>query len=334
MNRYDDRARLVFHYAREEGNKLGHAMVGPEHLLLGLMCEAGTAAQILQGFGGSLEGLRHKVEEIIGRGEGSRLNDAPSITPSARRVMELSAAEARSLGAEVTSTEHILLGIIREGDGVAYRILQGLTPDVDVIRWRVLANSSDEQVSRLREQGGAVKYPPLPDPDLESRVERLEQSVDTVARTFSETVNEIYQAATRDKPEPSSATVPEQVRPNLESSVVWTSMEFIAKPKPSSQPNVPDPSIPSALPSASPRENRALEYRKNWLTHAPIGLTLFGLGLSITLEANNHKNAREPYFWLGTLGLIILSAGLAFLGDAVKSRVLLELESRPRQTSS
>ncbi len=139
MNRYDDRARLVFHYAREEGNRLGHAMVGPEHLLLGLMREAGTAAQILGEFGASLDGLRRRVEEIIGRGSGNRLNDAPSITPRARRVMELASAEARSLGAQVTSTEHILLGIIREGDGVAYRILQELTKDVDTIRWRILA---------------------------------------------------------------------------------------------------------------------------------------------------------------------------------------------------
>jgi ATP-dependent Clp protease ATP-binding subunit ClpC len=141
MNRYDDRARLVFHYAREEGNRLGHAMVGPEHLLLGLMRETGTAAQILGEFGATLDGLRKKVEEIIGRGEGSRLNDAPAITPRARRVMELASAEARSLGAQVTSTEHILLGIIREGDGVAYRILQDLSRDVDTIRWRVLAQS-------------------------------------------------------------------------------------------------------------------------------------------------------------------------------------------------
>ena len=330
MNRYDDRARLVFHYAREEGNKLGHAMVGPEHLLLGLMREAGTAAHILQEFGGSLEGMRDAVEQIIGRGEGSRLNDAPSIAPRARRVMELSAAEARSLGAETTSTEHILLGVIREGDGVAYRILQDLVHDVDTIRWRVLSHTSDAQVSEFREQGGAVKYQPSPDPDLESRVERLEHSVNTVAKTFSETVSEIYQMATRDKPESSSGSVPEQAGTDPKSGVIWTSIDFRAKPQPSSQTAVsdfPDSSVP---PSAPLRQNRALEYRKNWLTNASIGLTLFGLGLSITLEANNRKNARKPYFWLGTLGLVILNAGLAFLGDAVKSRVLLELESRPR----
>lgn len=137
-NRYDDRARLVFHYARDEGNRLGHAMVGPEHLLLGLMREGGTAATILTEFGATQESLRRRVEEIIGRGEGSRLNDAPSITPRARRVMELASTEARSLGASLTSTEHILLGIIREGDGVAFRILQELVKDVDSIRWRIL----------------------------------------------------------------------------------------------------------------------------------------------------------------------------------------------------
>ncbi|WP_407571290.1 ATP-dependent Clp protease ATP-binding subunit [Deinococcus altitudinis] len=148
MNRYDDRARLVFHYAREEGNRLGHAMVGPEHLLLGLMREGGTAASLLGEFGATLDGLRRRVEEIIGRGEGNRLNDAPSITPRARRVMELASHEARTLGAQVTSTEHILLGIIREGDGVAFRILQELTKDVDTIRWRVLAQADGQKAPK------------------------------------------------------------------------------------------------------------------------------------------------------------------------------------------
>ncbi|MDO4246790.1 MAG: ATP-dependent Clp protease ATP-binding subunit [Deinococcus sp.] len=144
QNRYDDRARLVFHYAREEGNRLGHAMVGPEHLLLGLMREGGQAAEILGEFGATLDSLRRRVEDIIGRGEGSRLNDAPSITPRARRVMELSSAEARRLGSQTTSTQHILLGIIREGDGVAFRILQELTKDVETIRWRILADDERE----------------------------------------------------------------------------------------------------------------------------------------------------------------------------------------------
>ena len=139
MNRYDDRARLVFHFAREEGAKLGHAMIGPEHLLLGLMREAGTASQVLGEFGATLEGFRRQVEEMVGRGDGLPRNETAAITPRARRVMELAGSEARSLGSNVIATEHILLGIIREGDGVAYRILQQLTRDVDTVRWRILA---------------------------------------------------------------------------------------------------------------------------------------------------------------------------------------------------
>ena len=141
MNRYDDRARLVFHYAREEGSKLGHAMIGPEHLLLGLMREGGTACRILTEFGATLEGFRRRVEEIIGRGEGLRHTEAPAITPRARRVMELASSEARNLGSQVIGTEHILLGILREGDGVAYRILTDLARDPDTIRWRILAHT-------------------------------------------------------------------------------------------------------------------------------------------------------------------------------------------------
>lgn len=139
LNRYDDRARLVFHFAREEGSKLGHAMIGPEHLLLGLMREGGTASKVLAEFGATLEGFRRQVEEMVGRGDGLPRNETAAITPRARRVMELAGSEARSLGSNVIATEHILLGIIREGDGVAYRILQQLTRDVDTVRWRILA---------------------------------------------------------------------------------------------------------------------------------------------------------------------------------------------------
>jgi len=139
LNRYDDRARLVFHFAREEGSKFGHAMIGPEHLLLGLMRESGTASKVLIEFGASLEMFRRQVEEMVGRGDGLPRNEAAAITPRARRVMELAGSEARSLGSNVIATEHILLGIIREGDGVAYRILQNLTRDVDAVRWRILA---------------------------------------------------------------------------------------------------------------------------------------------------------------------------------------------------
>ncbi len=138
MNRYDDRARLVFHFAREEGSKLGHAMIGPEHLLLGLMREGGNASRVLADFGATLEGLRRKVEEMVGRGDGLPRNETAAITPRARRVMELAGLEARSLNHSCIFVEHILLGIISEGEGVAYRVLQGLSHDPDAIRWRIL----------------------------------------------------------------------------------------------------------------------------------------------------------------------------------------------------
>ncbi len=139
MNRYDDRARLVFHFAREEGSKLGHAMIGPEHLLLGLMREGGNASRVLEDFGATLKGLRSQVEKMVGRGDGLPRNETAAITSRSRRVKEYAGEEARSLGSAVIGTEHILLGIIRGGDGVAYRILRQLTRDVDTIRWRILA---------------------------------------------------------------------------------------------------------------------------------------------------------------------------------------------------
>ena len=151
LNRYDDRARLVFHYAREEGARLGHAMIGPEHLLLGLMRENGSAGKVLAQFGANLENLRKQVEAMVGRGEGLPKNETAAITPRARRVMELAGSEARSLGGDIIATEHILLGIIREGDGVAYRILQQLTRDVDALRWRVLSASEGKAEPESKE---------------------------------------------------------------------------------------------------------------------------------------------------------------------------------------
>ncbi len=123
---------------------LGHAMIGPEHLLLGLMREGGNASKVLLQFGASIDKIRSQVEKMVGRGEGLPKNETAAITPRARRVMELAGSEARSLGGDIIATEHILLGIIREGDGVAYRILQQLTRDVDALRWRVLSAAEDK----------------------------------------------------------------------------------------------------------------------------------------------------------------------------------------------
>ncbi|MEX2502802.1 MAG: ATP-dependent Clp protease ATP-binding subunit [Trueperaceae bacterium] len=174
MNRYDDRARLVFHFAREEGSKLGHAMIGPEHLLLGLMREGGTASKVLSEFGATLEGFRGQVEEMVGRGDGLPRNETAAITPRARRVMELAGSEARSLGSNVIATEHILLGIIREGDGVAYRILQQLTRDVDTVRWRILAATDPKQQEKPEQAATPFLDEYARDLTKEAREDRLD----------------------------------------------------------------------------------------------------------------------------------------------------------------
>ncbi len=190
MNRYDDRARLVFHYAREEGSRLGHSMIGPEHLLLGLMREGGTAARILQEYGASLEAMRRMVEELVGRGEGSRTGEPPAITPRARRVMELASAEARNMGASVIGTEHILLGIIREGDGIAYRILSHFAKDVDAIRWRILS------MAEGREREKPVNTPFLDEYGRDLTKEAREGKLDPVIGRQEE-INRVIQILAR-----------------------------------------------------------------------------------------------------------------------------------------
>src|SRR5690625_5850317 len=131
--------------ARYGASQLGPSMIAPGHLLLGLMREGGPASRVLAESGATLEGFRSQVEDMVGRGDGLARNETAAITPRARRVMELAGSEARTLFRSVIATEHILLGIIREGDGVAYRIMQQLTRDVDTVRWRILAAADPRQ---------------------------------------------------------------------------------------------------------------------------------------------------------------------------------------------
>ncbi|ANE42453.1 Clp protease N-terminal domain-containing protein [Deinococcus puniceus] len=138
MNRYDDQARLVFHYAREEGHALGHHQVGPEHLLLGLLRTGGGAREVLEGLGAGLEPLRVLVQATYPNAPQS-LNDAPSITPSARQVMETATEEARRLGSVVTSTPHILLGLLALDSPSLRAILARIHLDLNLIRARAEA---------------------------------------------------------------------------------------------------------------------------------------------------------------------------------------------------
>ena len=127
FERFTDRARRVVVLAQEEARMLNHNYIGTEHILLGLIHEGeGVAAKALESLGISLEAVRQQVEEIIGQGQQAPSGHIP-FTPRAKKVLELSLREALQLGHNYIGTEHILLGLIREGDGVAVKILRDRT---------------------------------------------------------------------------------------------------------------------------------------------------------------------------------------------------------------
>ena len=123
FERFTDRARRVVVLAQEEARMLSHNYIGTEHILLGLIHEGdGIAAKALESLGVSLEAVRAQVEEIIGQGQQAPSGHIP-FTPRAKKVLELSLREALQLGHNYIGTEHILLGLIREGEGVAAQVL-------------------------------------------------------------------------------------------------------------------------------------------------------------------------------------------------------------------
>src|SRR6059036_3290855 len=138
FERFTDRARRVVVLAQEEARMLSHNYIGTEHILLGLIHEGeGVAAKALESLGISLEAVRNQVEEIIGQGGSSPSGHIP-FTPRAKKVLELSLREALQLGHNYIGTEHILLGLIREGEGVAAQVLQNLGADLSRVRQQVI----------------------------------------------------------------------------------------------------------------------------------------------------------------------------------------------------
>jgi ATP-dependent Clp protease ATP-binding subunit ClpC len=150
FERFTDRARRVVVLAQEEARLLNHNYIGTEHVLLGLIREAdGVAAQALEALGISLEGVRARVEGIIGTGLGPIESSHVPFTPRAKKVLELSLREALQLHHNYIGTEHLLLGLIREGEGVAAQVLVQMGATLSAVRKRVLAQigeRSDEPV--------------------------------------------------------------------------------------------------------------------------------------------------------------------------------------------
>jgi ATP-dependent Clp protease ATP-binding subunit ClpC len=148
FERFTDRARRVVVLAQEEARMLNHNYIGTEHILLGLIHEGeGVAAKALESLGISLEGVRQQVEEIIGQGQQAPSGHIP-FTPRAKKVLELSLREALQLGHNYIGTEHILLGLIREGEGVAAQVLVKLGADLNRVRQQVIQLLSGYQTGK------------------------------------------------------------------------------------------------------------------------------------------------------------------------------------------
>jgi ATP-dependent Clp protease ATP-binding subunit ClpC len=145
FERFSERARQVVVMAQEEARALRHNYIGTEHLLLGLLREdSGVAAQVLESLGVTVEEVRAQVAEIVGEGDEVTTGQIP-FTPRAKKVLELSLREALSLGANYIGTEHLLLGLARENDGVAARILLDFGADAETIRDGFIAVLASER---------------------------------------------------------------------------------------------------------------------------------------------------------------------------------------------
>jgi ATP-dependent Clp protease ATP-binding subunit ClpC len=161
FERFTEKAIKVIMLAQEEARRLGHNFVGTEQILLGLIGEGtGVAAKVLKSMGVNLKDARIEVEKIIGRGSGFVAVEIP-FTPRAKRVLELSLEEARQLGHNYIGTEHLLLGLIREGEGVAARVLENLGVDLSKVRTQVIRMLGETAEVAPGGGGGRTKTPTL-----------------------------------------------------------------------------------------------------------------------------------------------------------------------------
>jgi ATP-dependent Clp protease ATP-binding subunit ClpA len=185
FERFTDRARRVVVLAQQEARRLNHDYIGTEHILLGLIGEGkGVAARALESLGISLDAVRQQVEEIIGRGHQTPSGHIP-FTPRAKKVLELSLRESLQLGHEYIGTEHILLGLLREGKGVAAQVLVKLGADLSQVRQQViqlLHGHQEKEPMSARSTAGELRLLPAVNARLEAverRLTAIEQRVGT-----------------------------------------------------------------------------------------------------------------------------------------------------------
>ncbi|MGE0199787.1 MAG: ATP-dependent Clp protease ATP-binding subunit [Candidatus Melainabacteria bacterium] len=180
FERFTEKAIKVIMLAQEEARRLGHNFVGTEQILLGLIGEGtGIAAKTLKGMGVNLKEARAEVEKIIGRGSGFVAVEIP-FTPRAKRVLELSWDEARQLGHNYIGTEHLLLGLIREGEGVAARVLENLGVDLTKVRSNVIRMLGETRGSSSSSTPGRSKTPTLDEFSVDLTLAAQELRLDPV----------------------------------------------------------------------------------------------------------------------------------------------------------
>ena len=208
FERFTEKAIKVIMLAQEEARRLGHNFVGTEQVLLGLIGEGtGVAAKTLKSMGVNLKDARVEVEKIIGRGSGFVAVEIP-FTPRAKRVLELSWDEARQLGHNYIGTEHLLLGLIREGEGVAARVLENLGVDLNKIRTNVVKMLGESKSQTATAGGGGsapvskVKTPSLDEYGTDLTLAAAEMRLDPVVGREKEIERVIQILARRTKNNP------------------------------------------------------------------------------------------------------------------------------------
>src|SRR3974377_2026399 len=159
MNNFTPRAQQVLALARKEADRFNHNFVGTEHLLLGLIkLGQGVAVNVLQKMGLDLETVRMEVEKQVGTGPDQKMIGNIPYTPRVKKVLALAAKEAKALNHTYVGTEHILLGLLREGDGVAARVLKNLDVDIEQTRQEIL-KELDPNFAAQEESGGSGETP-------------------------------------------------------------------------------------------------------------------------------------------------------------------------------
>src|SRR5512143_2072950 len=168
MNNFTPRAQQVLALARKEADRFNHNFVGTEHLLLGLIkLGQGVAVNVLQKMG--LETVRMEVEKQVGTGPDQKMLGNVPYTPRVKKVLQLAAKEAKALNHTYVGTEHILLGLLREGDGVAARVLKNLDVDIEQTRQEIL-KELDPNFAAQEEGGPAGEAPEKPAPEKKGEI--------------------------------------------------------------------------------------------------------------------------------------------------------------------